>query len=435
MTPKLGAPRSSAVVAPVSRPAVLRVSGPSAAPRITLDVVRKAAGSLLVVGLGGTELTGLERAWLKLVRPGGTILFKRNIQDPAQTRKLLDEITSFCAPYPVRCVDIEGGTVNRVRDALAPIPSAQAVGAAMRREQDRGSQVPTHSQKARMDGAPSKSGKSAIAREHGELIGRATAAFGFNTTLAPVVDLALPEAAEVLGSRPPGTNGADVVEYAREFIAGLEVYGIVGCGKHFPGLGGASGDTHFVMPEIERTWNQIWNEDLVPYRELHGAMPMIMMNHAAYPATPGKVRPASASKFWITTVLRKRIGYRGIILSDDLEMGGILKFLPVDEAAIAAVVAGSDLLEICHSPELILRSYEALLSEAERSAAFRKLLLARAAEVERKRRRLYERGISRPLTSKQIEALRSRIDRFREKIAASEADAIAPRAAAPAEIS
>ena len=98
-----------------------------------MTTLRKAAGSLLVVGLGGVELTGLERAWLKLVRPGGVILFKRNIKDPLQTRALLDEVTSACAPHAVRCVDIEGGTVNRVRDALAPLPSAQAVGAAMRK--------------------------------------------------------------------------------------------------------------------------------------------------------------------------------------------------------------------------------------------------------------------------------------------------------------
>jgi beta-N-acetylhexosaminidase len=376
------------------------------------ESLRKAAGGLLVVGLAGAELTSLERAWLKLVRPGGVILFKRNIKDPAQTRALLDEVTNFCAPDAVRCVDIEGGTVNRVRDALAPLPSAQAVGAAMR-----------------------KTRNPPLAREHGELIARATAAFGFNTTLAPVVDLALPEAAEVLGSRPPGSNAGEVAAYAREFLAGLRAHGVTGCGKHFPGLGGASGDTHFAMPEIGRTWKQIWNEDLVPYRELHRDMPIIMMNHAAYPATPGKVRPASASAFWITNVLRRKIGYRGIILSDDLEMGGILKFLPVDQAAIAAVVAGSDLLEICHSPELILRSYEALLSEAERSAAFRKLLLARGAEVGRKRRQLYRYGVSRALTSKQFEQLRARIGRFRDLIAASETDAIDPRAAAPAETS
>jgi beta-N-acetylhexosaminidase len=164
-------------------------------------------------------------------------------------------------------------------------------------------------------------------------------------------------------------------------------------------------------------------------------MPMIMMNHAAYPHTPGKNVPASASNFWITDVLRRRIGYRGIILSDDLEMGGILKFLPVDEAAIAAVRAGSDLLEICHSAELILRSYDALTREAERSAAFRTLLLQRANEAARKRKRTYAKAAARALTAKQLDALRVQVLRFRDRIAASEVDAIAPRAAAPAEIS
>jgi beta-N-acetylhexosaminidase len=400
-----------------------------------MKTLREAAGSFLVVGLGGTELTGVERAWLKLVRPGGVILFKRNIKDPSQTRALLDEVTSSCAPNAVRCVDIEGGTVNRVRDALAPLPSAQAVGAAMRREEKRRFEVPILSQRTRKDGAPRDQVRPNLAREHGELIARATAAFGFNTTLAPVVDLALPEAVDVLGSRPPGANAAEVTAYAREFLEGLQAHGVTGCGKHFPGLGGATGDTHFVMPEIDRTWKQIWNEDLEPYRELHRAMPMIMMNHAAYPATPGKVRPASASAFWMSNVLRKKIGYRGIIISDDLEMGGILKFLPVDQAAIAAVVAGSDLLEICHSPELILRSYEALLSEAERSATFRRLLLKRAADVERKRRKLYAKKVSRALNLKQLEQLRTRIARFRDVVAASETDAIDPRAAAPAETS
>jgi beta-N-acetylhexosaminidase len=374
--------------------------------------LRQAVGSLLVVGLGGTELTGLEREWLRLVRPGGVILFKRNIVDASQTRALLDEATGLGASHSVRCVDVEGGTVNRLRDALAALPFAQAVGSATR-----------------------KMRKPALAVEFGELIARAVKAFGFNTTLAPVVDLALPEAGEILGSRPPGTNAAEVTEFAQAFLRGLAAHGVVGCGKHFPGLGGAVSDTHFVTPEIGRTWRQIWERDLVPYRELHAAMPMIMMNHAAYPSTPGKNRPASASKFWITSVLRKRIGYRGIILSDDLEMGGILKFLPVDEAAIAAVRAGSDLLEICHSAELILRSYEALIVEAERSVAFRKLLLARAREASRKRARLYPNQVSRPLSTKQLDALRDRMFRFRERVAASGTYTISPRAAAPAETS
>jgi len=375
--------------------------------------LRQAAGSLLVVGLSGTELTGLESAWLRLVRPGGVILFKRNIIDAPQTRALLDQATGFSASHAVRCVDVEGGTVNRLRDALAPLPSAQAVGAVVK-----------------------ASGKTAFAREHGELIARAIRAFGFNTTLAPVVDLALPESTEVLGSRPPGSTASDVIDYARSFLEGLAANGVAGCGKHFPGLGGAGGDTHFVTPEIPRTSEQIWNEDLVPYRELHREMPMIMMNHAAYPQTQSKNHPASASAFWITNMLRKKIGYRGVILSDDLEMGGILKFMPVDEAAVEAVRAGSDLLEICHSAELILRSYEALITEAEKSAAFRTLLVARAREVGKKQTRLYKSGVSKALTAKQLLGLKDRILKFGERIAAhAKDDVIAPRAISPAETS
>ncbi len=368
-----------------------------------------------MVGLAGTELTGLERAWLKLVRPGGIILFRRNIRDAKQTRILLDEATALCAPHSVRCVDVEGGTVNRLRDALAPLPSAQAVAMAMR--------------------APRST--AVLAREHGDLVARGVLAFGFNTTLAPVVDLALPESAQVLGTRPPASNPTDVVDYARAFLAGLADHDVVGCGKHFPGLGGAASDTHFVTPEIGRGWQQIWDEDLVPYRELHGAMPMIMMNHAAYPDTPGKNDPASASPFWITEVLRKRIGYRGIILSDDLEMGGILKFLPVEEAAIAAIRAGTDLLEICHSAELILRTYEALVSEGERSGTFERLLMAGAREASSKRARLYPNGAAPALSLDEYEALQKETLQFQENVMAlaSGVEASDPRRESPAEIS
>jgi len=159
---------------------------------------------------------------------------------------------------------------------------------------------------------------------------------------------------------------------------------------------------------------------MLPYRELHPVIPIIMMNHAAYPVTSGRDRPASASPFWITTVLRKRIGYRGIVFSDDFEMGGILKFLSIEDATIAAIRAGMDVVEICHSPELILRGYEALVTEAERSAAFRKLMIARARDVSNKRKRLYAKSSGRPLAASQLTALRDRVLRFNESIASSE---------------
>ncbi|HEV2473596.1 MAG TPA: glycoside hydrolase family 3 N-terminal domain-containing protein, partial [Chthonomonadales bacterium] len=131
-------------------------------------ILRRAAGSLMVVGLEGAELTGLERAWLRLVQPAGVILFRRNIKDAAQTRTLLADATALCADHAFRCVDVEGGTVDRLRDALAPTPSAQAVAWAMRLY-----------------------GIRDAAQTHGALSARGVRAFGFNTTLAPVLDLAL----------------------------------------------------------------------------------------------------------------------------------------------------------------------------------------------------------------------------------------------------
>jgi beta-N-acetylhexosaminidase len=354
---------------------------------------RHAAGSLLVVGLAGTELTGLERAWLKLVRPAGIILFRRNIESAKQTRALLDAATAYCTPHSLRCVDVEGGTVDRLRDALAPMPSAQAV-----------------ARKA------FESGKLNLMRQHGELIARGVKAFGFNVTLAPVLDLALPASAEVMGTRSAAPTAEGVVSYARNFLAGLAAQNVAGCAKHFPGLGGGALDSHLATPVIRRGFADLWREDLAPYRELRDDLPIVMVNHAAYPDTPGKGRPATASPFWITAVLRKRIGYRGLIFSDDMEMGGILKFLPMEEAAVASVRAGMDLLAICHSPELILRAYESLVSEAERSATFRTLLLTRARHTARLRLRLFPRPAPAALSPKQFDALRTHILRFRELI-------------------
>jgi beta-N-acetylhexosaminidase len=365
--------------------------------------LRHAVGSLLVVGLSGTELTALERAWLKLVHPAGVILFRRNISDAQQTRALLNEATALCAQNSFRCVDLEGGTVDRLRDALAPMPSAQAVAIAARltyrRSQTRDLGHPTN-----------------LAREHGELIARAIKAFGFNTTLAPVLDLALQESAAVMGTRAAGATAEEVIDYARGFLAGLAAQNVAGCGKHFPGLGGGTLDSHVETPAIHRKLRDLNREDLVPYIELRNDLPMVMVNHAAYPETPSKNTPASASPYWITTVLRKRIEYNGIIFSDDLEMGGILKFMSIEEAAITAIRAGMSLVEICHNPELILRAYEALLAEAERSPAFSKLLSQRAKQTARQRESLFASSVSPTLTAKQFESLRTRILRFAETI-------------------
>jgi beta-N-acetylhexosaminidase len=356
--------------------------------------LRRAAGSLLVVGLSGMELTGLERAWMRVVQPAGVILFRRNIAHAEQTRQLLAEATGLCSGHAFRCVDVEGGTVDRLRDALAPMPSAQAVAQAARNTEN-----------------------PALAREHGELIAKGVKAFGFNATLAPVLDLSLPESAAVIGTRSAGATADEVIAFAREFFAGLATHGVVGCGKHFPGLGGGNLDSHAETPQIRRKWEDLWRDDIAPYRALRDEMPMVMVNHASYPLTPSKNLPATASPFWITKVLRKKCGFRGFIFSDDMEMGGILKFLPIEQAAVAAIRAGMNTLEICHSPELILRAYESLMHEAESSATFRWVLLQRARDAARRRERMFVAGVPEALTLKEFDALRSRIGRFGERVA------------------
>jgi len=347
--------------------------------------LRQAAGSLLVVGLTSLELTSLERAWLKLIRPSGIILFRRNIADAKQTRVLLADSSSLCNPSSLRCVDIEGGTVDRLRDAVAPMPSAQAV---------------------------AQTGQAQLMRRHGELIAKEAHAFGFNTTLAPVLDLALPASAGVMGTRSVSKNPLEVAAYVRAFLAGLADQGVVGCGKHFPGLGGGTLDSHLETPAIQRGFNDLWREDLMPYRILTNELPMIMVNHATYPEAQSADKPATASSYWVTSILRKKLGYKGLIFSDDMEMGGILKYAPMEEAAILAVRAGMHLIEICHSPELILRAYESLISESERSAAFRKLLLERAAESERLRQATFNIPTPAALSAKQLTVLRSSVAKF-----------------------
>ncbi len=298
--------------------------------------LRQQVGQLIIAGVEGPELTALERAWLKLLQPGGVILFRRNIEQAPQVTTLLREVTEAAGAPLFRCVDLEGGLVDRLRDLIAPMPSPAAVFATGRR---------THFTK------------------HGRLIGQEAKALGFNAVFAPVLDLALPASASVMRTRVVSADPDEVVDYGLAFLEGLDAEGILGCGKHFPGLGGGALDSHHSMPLIERSWRELWDEDIAVFRTLAAKLPMIMVAHAAYPRVKDAT-PASISPYWISTVLRKRIGFDGLVVSDDMEMGGILTQASMEEAAVKAVLAGTDVIEICRDPALVVRAYEALLTEA-----------------------------------------------------------------------
>ena len=310
---------------------------------MNLSSLRQQVGQLLVVGFEGRSLTGAIESLLKELQPSGLILFTRNIESAQQTHALLSACRKILSVAPFLCVDMEGGTVDRLKDALAPAPSAAAVRA---------------------------SGTKARFTQHGRLIGAECRALGFNTDFAPTLDLALPASRSVLGSRAVSPDPRQVAAYARLFLRGLRSAGILGCGKHFPGLGDASLDTHRELPAVYKSWEDLWEEDMAPYRLLRHELPFVMVGHANYPALSGDKLPASISYKCITEILRGKIGYRGLVISDDMEMGAAMASGSIEHAAVESIRAGADLVLISHKEELIRRAHEALLRQAERTPAF-----------------------------------------------------------------
>src|SRR5579859_2148113 len=309
--------------------------------------LRQQVGQLLIMGVSGHALDDKLRNTLTSLQPGGVILFARNVESPVQTWELLRTCRAT-APHPMfLCVDMEGGTVDRLKKVIAPAPSVEKVFA---------TSMPK------------------LFRLHGNIIGLEVRALGFNTDFAPVLDLRLMASRSVLTSRATSENPQQVVHYAEEFLRGLKAAKVLGCGKHFPRLGGANLDSHKDMPVVRKTWKKMWAEDLVPYRQLHRRIPFAMVAHAAYPDVTKDKLPASLSRKWMKGILRDKIGYRGIVVSDDLEMGGVLSAGSIEHVAVETLRAGADMFLVCQSldpnPELPWRAYEAVLREAEKDRHF-----------------------------------------------------------------
>jgi beta-N-acetylhexosaminidase len=316
--------------------------------------LRAQLGQLLVVGFDGTEMSPRLSSLLGKLQPAGVILFARNIVSAEQTHRLLQACRACVSGPMFSCVDMEGGRVDRLRNVLGPAPSAADVFAA---------------------------GDRRLFRRHGKVIGDCCRALGFNTDLAPVVDLGLEPSRAVMSSRAVSADPKQVVVYAREFLAGLQSASVIGAIKHFPGLGEANLDTHHELPSVQKPWKELWAEDIYPYRAMRRESPFVLVSHANYPAVTRDGTPASLSKKWITDVLRKKIGYRGLIVSDDLEMGGVLKAAPIEQAAVEFIRAGGDLCLICHQEDSILRAYEALVEETDRDQRFARRVRESVARV------------------------------------------------------
>ena len=347
------------------------------------------AGQVLIAGLGGTSLSHEERAWLERIRPGGIILFRRNIEEAAAVAALLRDADSIGATPLFRCIDLEGGMVDRLRDLIHPMPSAAAVFA---------------------------TGKRSLYRQHGWLIAREARALGFNTVFAPVLDLALRESAPILGTRAASAEPGQVIDYARYFLAGMKNEEILACGKHFPGLGGGQVDSHHSMPVIHRQTRQMWRTDLAPWLALASRLPFAMVAHASYPWPGRDSSPATVSRFWVTNILRRQIRFRGIILSDDMEMGGILTQMSIEDAVVQALLAGIQMIEICRDPALVQRAYEAILKEAERSRAFRNIVASAWRKIYRSKKRWLQPTRRQNISPARLERLCDDVKQFADEV-------------------
>ena len=327
---------------------------------------------------------------LRRLQPAGIILFARNIKTAEQTWRLLRECQK-CVSMPLfTCVDLEGGTVDRFRAALGAAPSAGDVFA-------------TADPKA--------------FRKHGKIIGENCRALGFNVDFAPVLDLAFAASRNVMGSRAVSANPDETVEYVREFLAGLADCRVLGCGKHFPGLGEGKLDSHRHLPVIEKSFKDLWAEDLLPYRMLKRQLPFVMVSHAAYPKVTKAKLPASLSRMWITDILRKRIGYKNLIVSDDLEMEGVLSAAPIGEAALEFVRAGGDLCLVCHREDYVTQAYEELVKVGEREKQFSKRVTESARRIAVfKERRITTLPAAREPSAAAIGKLTRRLWEFSEQV-------------------
>ena len=282
-------------------------------------------GSLLLLGVDGTELSTGEAARFRKLQPAGFILFTRNIQSPQQVRKLTDDLRDLSIEEPILGIDQEGGRVTRT-SAIAPaLPSASAFAAKPDTEQ--------------------------IARA-GELTAELLRMLGLNLNFAPVLDLEhFPGVQNALRQRCWGRDSQDVINRAGMWNRWARKRGMLGCGKHFPACGRAKSDPHEDLPFSDATKGEMMAEDVIPYTALMPELDAVMLAHVMFPKIDAEF-PASLSRTIVTGWLRDQLGFdKHLVMTDDLDMGAIADRYGRSKDVKLAIQAGNDLAMICHKTE------------------------------------------------------------------------------------
>jgi beta-N-acetylhexosaminidase len=284
-------------------------------------------GQLIMTGVPGKELDPKTAQLFRRVQPGAFILFGRNLENAAQLRKLIDDLRDLSEIEPIITIDQEGGRVSRLRLIGNEPPNAQQL-------RDKG--------------------EANLIRRHGEITGRLLRLFGFNLDLCPVLDISFDDDAEnSLRGRCYGKTVDEVVRNAAAFNGAMRGEGIASCGKHFPGYSAATSDAHYQLPRIDRTREELDQNELAVFRAFVSGVDSMMICHGWYPCFEPNQMPATLSRRIVTELLRDEMGFDGLVMTDDLDMGAILNGYRLEDAIRSGVSAGNDIVMICHRiPEI-----------------------------------------------------------------------------------
>ncbi|MBI3326295.1 MAG: beta-N-acetylhexosaminidase [Nitrospinae bacterium] len=299
-------------------------------------------GQLFMVGFEGTTVTPELAAWLRRFAWGGVILFGRNAQSPAQLLALsqtLQVVAQAHSDLPLLiAVDQEGGRVTRLSAPFTVFPSAAMLGCL---------------------------GSDQLAYEVGRAIAMELRAVGITMNMAPVLDVLTHPGNSAIGDRSFGSDPVRVARLGTAFIHGMHAGGLPATGKHFPGHGDTHLDSHVARPVVERSAAGLEAIELIPFREaIQAGVDALMTAHVMYTAWDARY-PATLSPKILGGVLRAQLGFRGIIVTDDLIMQAVADAFPWEEIPLLALRAGADLLLICHHRQRQEQAYTRVLEAVQ----------------------------------------------------------------------
>ena len=322
------------------------------------------AGQRLMVGFHSQVLDDDLRFMIRDLRVGGLILFKRNVSEPSQVAELCEAAQAYSResgnPPIVIAIDQEGGPVARLGPPFTVFPGNRAIGAA---------------------------GSEQSAKEFGTVTARELRGAGINMNLAPVLDVAPPGFDSVMADRVFGEDPELVAFLGKTVIESLQENGVPATAKHFPGIGRTTLDSHADLPRLDTERQVLDNTDLLPFRvAIASGVEAVMLSHVVYKAFDAKW-PASLSSVIARDLLREGLGFRGIIMTDDLDMGAIEKHLDIETAIKRVSAAEIDMALICHNRQKIERAHHVLLKaleESEESARKASACVQRILHLKRK---------------------------------------------------